>query len=88
MKEELKDLLKAVNDGKRIIVTTLQKFPVIYDLVGARQAKPLRLLWMRAHSSQTGQSAMKLKMALADTSDALAEYAELEGKAEEELDAQ
>ena len=30
---------------------------------------------------------MKLKMALADTSDALAEYAELEGKAEEELDA-
>ena len=30
---------------------------------------------------------MKLKMALADTSDALAEYAELEGKAEEELEA-
>ena len=30
---------------------------------------------------------MKLKMALADTSDALAEYAELEGKTEEELDA-
>lgn len=42
-----KDLLKAVNDGKRIIVATLQKFSVIYDLVGVRQAKPLRLLLMR-----------------------------------------
>lgn len=39
-----------------------------------------------AHSSQTGQSAMKLKMALADTTEALAEYAELEDKAEDELD--
>ena len=36
-----------------------------------------------AHSSQTGQSAMKLKMALANTDDALQEYAELEGKAED-----
>ena len=39
-----------------------------------------------AHSSQTGQSAMKLKIALADTHDALKEYAELEGKAEDELE--
>lgn len=38
-----------------------------------------------AHSSQTGTSALKLKTALADVSDALKEYAELEGKAEEEL---
>ena len=38
-----------------------------------------------AHSSQTGSSAMKLKAALADVSDALKEYAELEGKAEDEL---
>jgi type I restriction enzyme R subunit len=39
-----------------------------------------------AHSSQTGSSALKLKAALADTEEALREYAELEGKAEEELD--
>ena len=39
-----------------------------------------------AHSSQTGSSALKLKAALADTEDALREYAEIEGKAEEELD--
>ena len=86
-KKSSKDLLKAVNDGKRIIVTTLQKFPVIYDLVGDTTGKAFAIIVDEAHSSQTGQSAMKLKMALADTSDALAEYAELEGKAEEELDA-
>ena len=37
-------------------------------------------------SSQTGTSALKLKAALADTEDALREYAELEGKAEDEID--
>ena len=39
-----------------------------------------------AHSSQTGSSALKLKAALADTEDALREYAEIEGKAEEDID--
>ena len=85
-KKSAKDLLKAVNDGKRIIVTTLQKFPVIYDLVGDTTGKSFAIIVDEAHSSQTGQSAMKLKMALADTSDALAEYAELEEKTEEEID--
>lgn len=85
-KKTSKDLLKAVQDGKRIIVTTLQKFPVIYDLVGDTTGKSFAVIVDEAHSSQTGQSAMKLKMALADTGEALAEYAELEGKAEDELD--
>ena len=86
-KKNAKDLLKAVQDGKRIIVTTLQKFPVIYDLVGDTTGKAFAVIVDEAHSSQTGQSAMKLKMALADTAEALAEYAEIEGKSEEELDA-
>ena len=87
-KKSSKDLLKAVQDGKRIIVTTLQKFPVIYDLVGDTAGKAFAIIVDEAHSSQTGQSAMKLKMALADTSEALAEYAEMEGKAEDEIDAE
>ena len=87
-KKTSKDLLKAVQDGKRIIVTTLQKFPVIYDLVGDTTGKAFAVIVDEAHSSQTGDSAMKLKMALADTTEALSEYAEFEGKAEEELDAQ
>ena len=86
-KKSSKDLLKAVQDGKRIIVTTLQKFPVIYDLVGDTTGKAFAVIVDEAHSSQTGASAMKLKMALADTTEALEEYAELEGRAEEDLDA-
>lgn len=85
-KKSSKDLLKAVKDGKRIIVTTLQKFPVIYDLVGDTTGKAFAVIVDEAHSSQTGQSAMKLKMALADTAEGLSEYAEMEGKAEEDLD--
>ena len=85
-KKSSQDLLQAIRDGKRIIVTTLQKFPVIYDLVGDTTGKSYAVIVDEAHSSQTGQSALKLKMALADTEDALAEYAEMEGKAEDEID--
>lgn len=85
-KKSSQDLLQAIKDGKRIIVTTLQKFPVIYDLVGDTTGKSYAIIVDEAHSSQTGQSALKLKMALADTEDALAEYAEMEGKAEDEID--
>lgn len=85
-KKSSADLRDAINDGKRIIVTTLQKFPVIYEQVHAAQGKRYAVIVDEAHSSQTGQSAMKLKVALGDTSDALEEYAELEGKAEDEID--
>lgn len=85
-KKSSRDLLKAIKDGKRIIVTTLQKFPVIFDLVGDISGKNYAVIVDEAHSSQTGQSALKLKMALADTKDALEEYAEMEGTAEDELD--
>lgn len=80
-----KDLRDALNAGKRIIVTTLQKFPVIYEEVDDTKDKCFAIIVDEAHSSQTGSSAMKLKAALADTSDALKEYAELEGKAEDEV---
>lgn len=84
-KKSSKDLKDALNAGKRIIVTTLQKFPVIYEEVDDTTGKQFAVIVDEAHSSQTGASAMKLKTALADVSDALKEYAELEGKAEEEL---
>lgn len=84
-KKSSKDLKDALNAGKRIIVTTLQKFPVIYEEVDDTTDKRFAIIVDEAHSSQTGSSAMKLKAALADVSDALKEYAELEGKAEDEL---
>lgn len=81
-----KDLRDAINNGCRIIVTTLQKFPVIYDEVDDTKGKNFAVIVDEAHSSQTGSSAIKLKTALADTEQALREYAEIEGKAEEEID--
>ena len=84
-KKSSKDLRDALNAGKRIIVTTLQKFPVIYEEVDDTTDKRFAIIVDEAHSSQTGSSAIKLKAALADVSDALKEYAELEGKAEDEL---
>ena len=81
-KKSSKDLRDALNDGKRIIVTTLQKFPVIFEEVEDTHGKAFAVIVDEAHSSQTGQSAMKLKMALADKKDALEEYAEFEGKSE------
>ena len=81
-----RDLLNAINDGCRMIVTTLQKFPVIYKEVESTSGKNFAVIVDEAHSSQTGSSAIKLKSALADTADALKEYAEIEGKAEEEID--
>ena len=86
-KKSSKDLLAAINKGKRVIVTTLQKFPVIYEEVQSAVGKHYAIIVDEAHSSQTGQSAMKLKAALADVSDALGEYAELEQKAVEAVEA-
>ncbi len=81
------DLRDAINDGVRIIVTTLQKFPVIYEEIDKVKGRCFGIIVDEAHSSQTGESAIKLKSALADTADALKEYADIEGKKEDEIDA-
>lgn len=76
---QLKD---AIENGAPIIITTLQKFPVIYkEVMGQKQN--FAIIVDEAHSSQTGEAARKLKKALADTSVALEEYARLEGEVEE-----
>lgn len=75
---QLKD---AINAGKAIIITTLQKFPVIYkDIIGGKNN--FAIIVDEAHSSQTGESAKKLKKALADTGDILEEYARMENEEE------
>ncbi len=85
-KKNSRDLRDALNSGVRIIVTTLQKFPVIYQEVDSAAGRNFAVIVDEAHSSQTGSSAIKLKTALADTEEALREYAEIEGKAEDEID--
>lgn len=78
-----KALRNAINDGKRIIITTLQKFPVIYEQVEGIEGKKFAIIVDEAHSSQTGDSAKKLKIALADKTDALKEWEEIEAENEE-----
>lgn len=78
------DLRDALNSGARLIVSTLQKFPVIYDQV-ENEGKKFAVIVDETHSSQTGTSALKLKTALSDKRDALEEYAEIEAEEEEKI---
>lgn len=84
-----KDLKDAINDQKKIIITTLQKFPVIYQEIDAVEGRQFAIIVDEAHSSQTGSSAQKLKHALADKEASLKEYQELEeGIEDQTLDEQ
>ena len=78
-------LRDAINDGRRIIITTLFRFPYIYKELDHHAHQRFAIIIDEAHSSQSGKSAEKLKAALADTDEALKEMAELEGVAEAEL---
>lgn len=77
--QQLKDAIEA---GTGIIITTLQKFPVIYKEVQTGHNR-FAIIIDEAHSSQTGDAAKKLKRALADTEKSLEEYADMEYAEEE-----
>lgn len=78
-------LRDAINDKKRIIITTLHRFPLIYKELDNHKGKKFAIIVDEAHSSQSGKSAEKLKAALADTEEALKEMAEIEGRTEEAI---
>ena len=77
-------LRDAIEAGAPIIITTLQKFPVIYKEVMG-QKHNFAIIVDEAHSSQTGEAARKLKKALVNTTAALEEYARSEGETEENI---
>nr|WP_230200256.1 DEAD/DEAH box helicase family protein [Bacillus niameyensis] len=81
-KKTSQDLKNAINDGKKIIITTLQKFPIIYQEVDAASGRNFAVIVDEAHSSQTGNSAQKLKAALADKEATLKEFQEIEEEIE------
>jgi type I restriction enzyme, R subunit len=61
------DLRKFVESGKKIIITTVQKFPFILDEIGNDQRKrKFALLIDEAHSSQGGKAAAAVSMALSE----------------------
>jgi type I restriction enzyme R subunit len=61
-------LKEALESGKQIIVTTLQKFPVIADEIGELPGKRFALIIDEAHSSQAGESSKSLKSVLSSGS--------------------
>jgi type I restriction enzyme R subunit len=61
-----KQLKLALEDGKKIIITTVQKFPFIMDEIGTLQAKRFAILIDEAHSSQSGETASKMNWVLSD----------------------
>ncbi|MGH7288880.1 MAG: type I restriction enzyme subunit R domain-containing protein, partial [Myxococcota bacterium] len=63
-----RQLKQALEAGKTIIVTTLQKFPVIAKEIGELPGKRFALIVDEAHSSQSGESTKSLKAVLASSS--------------------
>ena len=64
--EELRDFLRK---GKKIIVTTVQKFPFILDELGDLGSRNFALLIDEAHSSQGGKTTARMHMALSSDPD-------------------
>ncbi|AOC52416.1 Type I restriction-modification system, restriction subunit R [Microcystis aeruginosa NIES-2481] len=79
-----RQLKEALESGKNIIVTTLQKFSVIVDQIQSLSGQRFAVIVDEAHSSQTGESTKKLKSVLTATS--LEAAAAEEGGEEEDLE--
>lgn len=62
--ENAAQLAEALEEGAKIIVTTLQKFPFVLGKVGAMKDRTFAVIIDEAHSSQSGKSALKLREAL------------------------
>lgn len=63
-----RQLKQALESGKTIIVTTLQKFPVIANEIGELPGKRFAVIVDEAHSSQSGESTRSLRAVLASGS--------------------
>lgn len=73
-----RQLKTALEAGKTIIVTTLQKFPVIVEQVEELAGNNFAVIVDEAHSSQTGESVRKMKEVLAADDLAMAEAEDMD----------
>lgn len=64
-----KQLKQALEDGKKIIITTVQKFPHVMEEIGELVAKRFAIIIDEAHSSQSGETASKMNWVLSDRSE-------------------
>ena len=60
------DLRKFIQDGKKIIVSTVQKFPHILDEIATEGGKHFAIVIDEAHSSQGGKTSAAMSQALGD----------------------
>ena len=68
--EDSGDLRRFIESGKKIIITTLQKFPRILDEIGSEhRGRRFAIIIDEAHSSQGGRTAAKMHQALAGVDD-------------------
>ena len=58
-------LAQALNAGTRIIITTVQTFPFVVDLVSDLKNRTFAVIADEAHSSQSGETAAEMKRVLA-----------------------
>ena len=65
--EKSGDLRKFIKDGKKIIISTVQKFPFILDEIGdEHRRRKFAIIIDEAHSSQGGRTSAKMHMALSE----------------------
>ena len=61
------DLRKFIESGKKIIISTVQKFPFILDEIGSEQrGRKFAIIIDEAHSSQGGRTSAAISMALSE----------------------
>lgn len=59
------DLRKAIQDGKRIIITTIEKFPYVVPGIGAaHKQNHFAVIIDEAHSGQSGRNSAQMNLAL------------------------
>lgn len=64
-----KHLKEALEEGKKIIITTIQKFPYIVNEIGELPGNKFAIIIDEAHSSQSGNSAGKMNVTLSSNDD-------------------
>jgi len=80
------DLRKFIESGKKIIISTVQKFPFILDEIGTEHhGRTFAILIDEAHSSQGGKTAAAMSEALADPEDTVNDALEKRMKARKML---
>lgn len=68
------DLRRFIESGKKIIISTVQKFPFILDDIGSEhRGRRFAIIIDEAHSSQGGRTTAKMHMALSEHGEEVAE---------------